>query len=361
MMAAVYYGLQRWWWWRYKMNKQQQQHEASSSKIHDKDEDSTKTYAVPAEITAQASAEMQQIVTLAVDLALQAGRHMVSYCNDRGTLLESRHGDLDISTKTSDEDFCTRVDVENERLITHAIRAAFPSHLVIGEEETGVGDIPRPTKGIPTWIIDPIDGTTNFASGLPLTCVSIGYCNERGQPVMGVVFAPMTDELYVAVRGHGAFCNGVQITNRRRQSTNSSSTTPPTPLNQALVCFELGYPRDPESVKKTVGAVQRLMEHGCRASRQLGSGVLDLCYVATGRLDAVYAGVAGEGWKPWDFCAGYVIIREAGCCMEPIFLVHDQETADDEFDLYSASHICATSRELVQEIRRVITAAPVDE
>jgi fructose-1,6-bisphosphatase/inositol monophosphatase family enzyme len=254
-----------------------------------------KYHAIPSDITAMASAAMHERVALAIDLALQAGSNMVSYCNEKGTRHESSH-DLGISFKTSPQDFCTKVDVENERLVTNGILQAFPSDIVIGEEATSVvGTIPPLTKEHSTWIIDPIDGTTNFAAGLPLTCVSIGYC-EGGQPVMGVVYAPMTQELYVAVKGIGAFRNGVRISRRcasKNSNNNNNNTT--IKLSQALVCFELGYPRDKESVTKTVGAVQRIMEHGCRASRQLGSGVLDLCYVASGRLDAVYAGLAGEG------------------------------------------------------------------
>ena len=98
-----------------------------------------------------------------------------------------------------------------------------------------------------------------------------------------------------------------------------------------------------------VGVVERILNHGCRSTRQLGSGVLDLCYVATGRLDAVYAGVAGEGWKPWDFCAGLVIVEEAGCVIEAI----DQKK-QGPFDMYSKSHICATSQELLEELRKLI-------
>jgi myo-inositol-1(or 4)-monophosphatase len=109
--------------------------------------------------------------------------------------------------------------------------------------------------------------------------------------VMGVVYAPMTDELYLAVKGHGAYRNGVRITSKRT----------PKALVDSVVCVEFGYSRDKKSIGLMVGAVQRILENGCRTMRIIGSGVLDLCYVATGRLDVVYAGVAGEGWKPCTF------------------------------------------------------------
>ena len=136
--------------------------------------------------------------------------------------------------------------------------------------------------------IDPIDGTTNFASGLPLTCVSIGLCATDGTPVMGVVYAPLTQELFLAVKGYGAYRNGVPLLN--------ASPRRITTVQQAIICAEFGYPRDRRSISLMTGAVERILRNGCRAIRQLGSGVLDLCYVATGRIDAVYAGMATEGW-----------------------------------------------------------------
>lgn len=272
-------------------------------------------------------------LALAIQLARQAGQNMYKYCDQAGSF------DLGISTKTTAEDFYTAVDVENEAAVMQGIHEAFPTDAIIGEESVGTAGIPPLSKETPTWIIDPIDGTTNFASGLPLTCVSIGYCVD-GVPVLGVVYAPMTQELFLAVKGYGAFRNGVRITSVPKCKNE---------LANSVVCFEFGYSRQPTQVAAMVGVVQRLLNHGCRATRQLGSGVLDLCYVATGRLDAVYAGVAGEGWKPWDFCAGLVIVEEAGCVMEAI-----DQTDRGPFDISSKSHICATSQALLEEMRKLI-------
>lgn len=291
--------------------------------------------AIPEELLASA---LKEELRVAVELALQAGRAMHSYCDEKGTAAEELH-DLDITTKGQAEDFCTKIDVANEKLIADGILHHFPSHIVIGEESTGTGVIPPVTKD-PTWIIDPIDGTTNFAAGLPLTCVSIGFCLD-GKPAMGVVYAPMTDELYLAVHGFGAYRNGVRITKRKEKT-----------LLESVVCFEFGYVRDKEAIAKMVGVVQRILEHGCRTSRSIGSGVLDLCYVATGRIDVVYAGVAGEGWKPWDYCAGCVIAKEAGCAVEAI----DCSNEGCDFNLYSKSIICAVGKSLLQEVRQKIIA-----
>lgn len=277
------------------------------------------------------AAELQ----LAVRVALEAGDNMVAHCDRHGTVLAE--GSLDMEFKGQPEDFCTSIDLLNEELVTKAIQQEFPTHSIIGEESTGTGELPDLTNS-PTWIIDPIDGTTNFASGLPLTCVSIGLTVGK-KPVMGVVYAPMTKELYMAVRGHGAFRNGVLLCNK--------PTT--TKLRDAIVDFEFGYGRSTDAIQKMVGAVERLLNHGVRATRSLGSGVLDLLYVATGRLDVVYAGVANEGWKPWDYCAGVVVVLEAGCCIESIF-----EKDAKDFDLYSKSVICAGNAHLLEEARSVI-------
>jgi fructose-1,6-bisphosphatase/inositol monophosphatase family enzyme len=379
---------------------------------------------------------------LAVRLALQAGRNMYSYCDAVGTA-GALSQQLDITIKGGrPEDFCTQIDVENERNIMAAIQSHFPTHNIIGEETVGDGEIPPLSNDIPTWIIDrtyclialiylslfcsylyrhdhspthpslyqnmfiAVDGTTNFASGLPLCCVSIGHC-VRGRPTVGVVYAPMMDELYVAVAGYGSYRNNVRL------GTTTTAATASAPkqkcLRESIVCYEFGYERDPTAIVKMVQKVQAILAHGCRATRSLGSGVLNLCYVAsgsygyphittnplafspprrtwlyhhrssfshyhdktipirnehydtTGRLDVVYAGVAGESWKPWDYCAGYVIATEAGCVVESFQKKKEQEQQQQEpdlFDLYSKTIICATSAELAQEVRSIVCSTP---
>lgn len=258
---------------------------------------------------------------MAVDLALLAGANVSS-----STDIEI------IATKSSKADLCTQVDVENERLVTAGLQRAFGTDIkIIGEETYDSSSVVLTDE--PTFIIDPIDGTTNFTSGLPC-CVSIGLAVKQ-KPVMGVVYAPQTDEVYVAVQGHGAFCNGKPL---------RKHDVAPVSLQDAIVCFELGYVRDETRLSKMLAVLSRLLPLA-RATRQLGSGVLDLCYVAQGRLDAVYAGVAGEGWKPWDYCAGYVIAQETGCVVEAI---------EGDFHLFSESIICATHKELASELRGII-------
>ena len=262
------------------------------------------------------------------------------HLDSKGTDEAKSESDLGIATKGQEEDFCTVIDVMNEKLVMEAIQKHFPDHDIIGEETTGTGEIPKLSATTPTWIIDPIDGTTNFAAGLPLECVSIGYC-VGGEPVMGVVYSPMTQEVYMTVKGYGAYRNGVRLS-----TNNASSSSSPTSLSKAVVNYEFGYAREEAAIRRMVQAVENIMKHGCRSTRTLGSGVLDLCYVASRRLDVVYAGVANEGWKPWDYCAGMLMVTEAGCCI--------QSLQGDDFNLYSNSIICATSKELLEETRTVL-------
>lgn len=280
---------------------------------------------------------------------------MIRHLDARGTAqYENSSYDLGVSTKSNSADLATAIDVLNEDYIVREISRIFPAHRIIGEESTGSGTVlpVDDPNGERTWIIDPIDGTTNFASGLPLCCVSVGMC-VMGKPHMGVVYAPATDELYVAVRGRGAYRNGARL---------MLPSTATRDLSDSVVGFEFGYTKSGEGVDLVARGVTRLLRHGVRATRSLGSGVLDLCYVASGRLDVVYAGLADEGWRPWDYCAGLVVANEARCtmthllprCAEDVHPITGETRRGYEFNLLSRSVICGVSEELVEQTRRVV-------
>mmetsp|Transcript_13446 Transcript_13446/g.19394 ORF Transcript_13446/g.19394 Transcript_13446/m.19394 type:complete len:370 (+) Transcript_13446:93-1202(+) len=331
-------------------NEDEQRQTPNKSNDNNNVNQMTGKHAIPKELDKEANPYRKEL-ELAVKLALLAGANMVKHCDNKGTAAENN---LDLSIKgdtNAATDFCTAVDLANESLILESITSQFPGHKVIGEESTGEGDVAPLTKK-PTWIVDPIDGTTNFASGLPLTCVSIGFC-DGGIPVMGVAYAPITNELYIGVKGLGAFRNGVRI-----NSTNHNNNTEKT-LSNAVVCFEFGYARSEEGLNAMVGAVKHILRHGCRTTRTLGSGVLDLCYVASGRMDVVYTGMAEEGWKPWDYCASMVICEEAGCVMRTLKGSDDFDEKScliegRTFDLYASSMVCGVNGKVVEECRRVV-------
>jgi fructose-1,6-bisphosphatase/inositol monophosphatase family enzyme len=288
-------------------------------------------------------------LNVAIELALQCGSNIYQHCYYKGTVQEDKVK-LQIQTKGQPEDFCTMIDILNENIVMNGIRKNFPNHNIIGEESVGTGVIPAINPAIPTWVIDPIDGTTNFVSGIPLSCVSIGYC-INGRPTLGVIYAPMTNEIYIGVIGYGAYRNGISI----RQQNCTEPMRSNVSLKESVIGFEFGYVRDPIGIQKMISVLQNIMLYGCRTVRSLGSGVLDLLYVATHKLDLVYAGVASEGWKPWDYCAAYVIVKEAGCIMDTLY---QQQENPNEFNIYSNSVICAIHQSLVDEFRHEILKQP---
>ena len=197
------------------------------------------------------------------------------------------------------------------------------------EEASAAGTIP-PLTAAPTWICDPVDGTTNFVHAFPFSSVALALAVDK-EVVLGVVYDPSKDELFLAAKGKGAYCNGKRL-----------RTTPTTELSKAVVIQEFGYERSPEGIRKLVAVTERLLQTNVQAVRQLGSGVLDLAYVAAGRVDAVYTGVAGEGWKPWDYAAGAILATEAGGVMTDL--------RGGDFDLFGSGMICAANDALARRI-----------
>ncbi|CAM9994521.1 unnamed protein product [Ascophyllum nodosum] len=256
---------------------------------------------------------------LATDVALLAGAAMKLVINVKNKNVLHK-GVTDLVTET---------DKANEKLIFDAVRKMFPEDKLIGEESSAdVGTIPALTDA-PTWIVDPVDGTTNFVHGFPMTCVSIGF-GRGGKMEIGVVYDPCSDELFQAVRGFGSFVNG------ERTSTSGCSD-----LGSAIVITEYGYQRDPAAVKIMMEVTEKVLRQ-CRGIRQVGSGCLDLCWVGCGRVDAVYAGVAGEGWHPWDYAAGWLFIEEAGGVVIQV--------DGTPFHVQSASVLGAASKDLADTL-----------
>jgi myo-inositol-1(or 4)-monophosphatase len=184
----------------------------------------------------------------------------------------------------------TEMDRGSEERLIQAIRAQHPEHAILSEE---VGALPGAT-GQPEWILDPIDGTTNYVHGLPYFCVALAL-RHGGQLQAGLVYAPYTDELYWAERGQGAFMDG-----RRLQV----SATPV--LDDALLTT--GFPSDLSRAEDTNIEHFLALMPKTRAIRRMGSASLDLCNVAAGRLDGYWQ----LGLPVWDVAPGAIIVEEAG-------------------------------------------------
>lgn len=219
------------------------------------------------------------IKTLAIEAAHQAGKLL------RENFRHGHHFDL----KSGFRDLVTEFDRRAEEIIVSLIRKNFPEHSILTEE----GSV-RPTDTAPyQWIIDPIDGTTNFAHGFPFFAVSIALY-EEDEPLVGVVYNPIHDELFVGEAGHGAYLNGQPI---RVSQTKT--------LHESLVMT--GFPYDERLISKHLIWWERFARK-TQTLRRLGSSALALAYLAAGRADGYWE----LDLKPWDMAAAVLIVREAG-------------------------------------------------
>ncbi|MGE0757183.1 MAG: inositol monophosphatase family protein [Pirellulaceae bacterium] len=194
------------------------------------------------------------------------------------------------------KDLVTEADTTAQRVIREIVLNAFPGHDFLGEETPLESTLScdSPGAGVqPRWIVDPLDGTANYVHGLPGFAVSIGL-ELRGKVIAGVVYDPRLDECYMAASGCGAFLNG------RRLRTSACER-----LSQAMVAASF-----PPNIDRSAPDIPRFVEIlvRCHSLRRLGSAALNLCYVASGRLDAYWT----TGCKAWDVAAGVLMVSEAG-------------------------------------------------
>ena len=225
------------------------------------------------------SAELQHI---AADIAVRVGSFLV----------HDRPRELATTTKSSDTDIVTEMDAAAERMITEFLRECRPGDGLLGEE----GARAASTTGI-TWVVDPIDGTTNYLYQLPMWTVSIA-ASKAGEVVAGVVFAPEFNTMFSAVRGGGAWRTSSDVTTPLRCSRRSS-------LGSALIATGFGY--TVERRRRQAEIVAGLLPQ-IRDIRRGGAASLDLCWVAQGLTDGYYE----QALRPWDIAAGALIAEEAG-------------------------------------------------
>ncbi|EON93408.1 inositol-1(or 4)-monophosphatase [Marinobacter lipolyticus SM19] len=227
------------------------------------------------------SASLRDITDFAQALALEAGE-LIRRERDNNTLR------TDYKQQT---ELVTHADLMADEFITGAIRKRFPEHRILSEES--MPDLSQAEElETPLWIVDPIDGTVNYAYGHPQVAVSIAYA-EKGRVQAGVVHAPFPGETFRATKGEGATLNGKPI-------KHSGATVPRDSL------FATGFPYTKDNLEPLVKRLDAMI-HNCRDLRRIGSAALDICWVACGRLDIYY-----ENVSPWDFAAARLIALEAG-------------------------------------------------
>ncbi|MGH0149219.1 UNVERIFIED_CONTAM: hypothetical protein FKN15_014629 [Acipenser sinensis] len=257
-----------------------------------------------------------------------------------GVLMDTDGGPFDM--------MCRRIIAASSRAVGEAVAKhirAFPCVIVrncvllyfsfIGEESVAAGESSILTDN-PTWIIDPIDGTTNFVHRFPFVAVSIGFAVKK-ELEFGVVYSCMEDKMYTARKGKGAFCNGVQLKVSGQED-----------ITKSLIITELGSNRNPDTVKRVLANMDRLLcvpVHGIRA---VGTAAVNMCLVATGGADAYYE----IGIHCWDMAAAAVIVTEAGGVV--------MDVTGGPFDLMSRRLITASSRAIGERIAKELQAFPCE-
>lgn len=223
-----------------------------------------------------------------------------------GPLIKSQSGTKfeSYEDKANNVDLVTVVDKKVEGIVRDFLKKKYPNFDFIGEESYVKGETMIGQK--PTFIVDPIDGTTNFIHGYPYSCTSLGL-SENGKPVVGVVHNPHLNQTFHASKGNGAFLNGECINVSPR----------PLVLQKSIIGLEAGSERDEtpgSNFENKLHTIKNLLsEKGgfIHGSRSVGSSAMNLCYVASGLLDAYWEG----GPWAWDVCAGWCILEECGGTM----------------------------------------------
>ena len=217
----------------------------------------------------------------------------IQTARDAGRVLAERFGrNLRISNK-SELDLVTESDLASERLIIDRIKTHYPRHTILAEESGINSPAAEGAQSDWRWIIDPLDGTTNYAHGYPCFCVSMGL-ERNGTLELGVIYDPLRDEVFAAERGQGAALNGKRI-----------HVSPTPSLASALLCT--GFPYDVRERGQFARHFANFIMNA-QGVRRDGAAALDLAYVAAGRFDGFWE----EGLKPWDVAAGILLIEEAG-------------------------------------------------
>ena len=259
--------------------------------------------------------DISRMKEVAVEAALKAGKYAALRVDNI----------KDISHKTGANDLVTDVDKASEKIIIETIKKTFPDHYILAEESgdhLGGGDV--------KWVIDPIDGTTNYAHGFPVFCVSIGVLVPDEKVKIGVVYDPSRDELFTAEEGKNAFLNGKPISVSKRGSVQES-------------LIATGFEYTLEGKIANMKHFRSVINHA-QAVRRAGSAAIDLCYVACGRYDGFWE----MGLSPWDTAAGYLIVKEAGG------MVTRFDGA--EFDIYG-KEVIATNGPIHQELSALLNSS----
>ena len=225
-------------------------------------------------------------------------------------------------TEKQQNDFVTEVDHAAEQAIIDVLKNAYPDHAILAEESGPSANLHDENENV--WIIDPLDGTTNFIHGFPQYCVSIAL-QQRGQITQALVYDPTRNDLFTATKGAGAYLNDKRLRVTKRDK-----------IADALIGTGFIY-RDKDALDEYL-KMFRVMTENCTGLRRAGAAALDLAYVAAGRLDGFFE----KGLKPWDMAAGSLLITESGGIMGTF--------AGDSDYLYKGDVIAGTPKVFAQMV-----------
>ncbi|KAM7390214.1 hypothetical protein PAMA_008410 [Pampus argenteus] len=257
--------------------------------------------------------------------------HCVEVTKRAGEMIrEALQKNIAVMQKSSPVDLVTETDQKVEQLIISSIKEKYPTHSFIGEESVAAG-APSVLTDNPTWIIDPIDGTTNFVHRFPFVSVSIGFTVKK-EIEFGIVYSCIEDKMYTARKGKGAFCNGVPI----RVSGQED-------ISQSLVLTEINFKNNPEQFNTMLANVNTILTIPVHGIRSPGSAAINMCLVACGSADAYYH----MGIHCWDMAGGAAVVTEAGGVIVDI--------SGGSFDLMSRRLIVASSKAIAERIVKEIT------
>ncbi|CAK9813469.1 Inositol monophosphatase 3 [Anthophora plagiata] len=264
--------------------------------------------------------DIRNYIEFAKELTLKAGE--IFKCGFEGQKI--------VEAKEHEWDLVTDYDKKIEKQLISGLKSKFPDHEIIGEEDTAEGKKEPVLTDKPTWIIDPIDGTLNFINSFPETCISIGLaiCKELSG---GIIYNPLSDEMYTAIKGQGAFLNGKPI-----------HTSCVTELKKALIELEFFSLRFSSKNRDIILGRLDAVLHASRGIRHIGSAAMALAYVAKGALDSLHM----DHLQPWDVAAGVLIVREAGGAV--------LDAKEERYDFMKPNTIAAANCTLAMEIKELI-------
>ena len=284
------------------------------------------------------SLNYEEILSKIKPIILEAGKKVKEAFDSREI--------IDNSTETKDSnptDLVTEVDKSVEKFLFSSLKSLFPSFDLIGEETVSASESKKvDLKDIPTWVIDPVDGTTNFVHGFPFVCICVGLCVNK-KPVLGVVYSPILDEFYWGIEGKGSYMNDRKLP--------LIKNTPIKSIQKSLFITEYGYFLGKEKLDIKVGNAKSMLSIPVHGIRSLGSCALDMCQVARGGADFYFE----IGIHTWDVAAATLIIRESGGAVvgysRPAGIDENILIVNEPYDLNKIKFLYIRSKKEVKEMQ----------